>query len=221
MITTWRASLAPKSSGSLSHLLLFFSFLMWTIFKVFTEFVTVLLLFYVLVFGPQGMWNPSSPTRARDWTRTPALEGRVLTTGPPDKSLLFFSFQVVRRKGREINLEKHNSYQHILNVSNINTTTQLMKFINELEGGHARLPGESLSCGSHWSHSMGTSAASTPSSMKHITVQSQRSATSSTHLYLCAAPRSILKDVANQPTSSHDWSPLQSSPVLNKKGPSP
>ena len=136
MITTWRASLAPKSSGSLSHLLLFFfSFLMWTIFKAFTEFVTVLLLFYVLVFGPQGMWDPRSPTRARDWTRTPALEGTVLTTGPPDKSLLFFSFQVVRKKGREINLEKHDSYQHILNVYVRNTTTQLMKFINELEGG--------------------------------------------------------------------------------------
>ena len=29
-----------------------FFFLMWTIFKVFTEFVTILLLFYVLVFWP-------------------------------------------------------------------------------------------------------------------------------------------------------------------------
>ena len=43
-------------------------FLMWTIFKVFIEFVTVLLLFYVLVFWPQGMWDLSSPTR--DWTLT-------------------------------------------------------------------------------------------------------------------------------------------------------
>ena len=30
-------------------------FLMWTIFKIFIEFVTVLLLFYVLVFWSRGM----------------------------------------------------------------------------------------------------------------------------------------------------------------------
>ena len=35
-----------------------FFFLMWTTFKVFTEFVTVVLLFYVLVFWPPGMWDP-------------------------------------------------------------------------------------------------------------------------------------------------------------------
>ena len=32
-------------------------------FKVFIEFVTILLLFYVLVFGPLGMWGLSSPPR--------------------------------------------------------------------------------------------------------------------------------------------------------------
>ena len=37
-------------------------FLMWAILKVFTEFVTVLLLFYVLVSWPRGMWNLSFPT---------------------------------------------------------------------------------------------------------------------------------------------------------------
>ena len=42
--------------------------------------VTVLLLFYVLVFQLQGMWNLSSPTR--DQTCTPS-------TGLPGKSLLF------------------------------------------------------------------------------------------------------------------------------------
>ena len=36
---------------------------MWTIFKVFTEFVAVLLLFYVLVFWLRGMWDPSSLPR--------------------------------------------------------------------------------------------------------------------------------------------------------------
>ena len=39
-------------------------FLMWTIFKVFIEFVTVSCLFYVLVFWPWGIWDFSSPTRA-------------------------------------------------------------------------------------------------------------------------------------------------------------
>ena len=42
---------------------------MWTIFKVFIEFVTTLLLFYVLVFWLRGMWDLNFPTR--DWTHTP------------------------------------------------------------------------------------------------------------------------------------------------------
>ena len=51
---------------------------MWTIFKVFTEFVTVFLLFSVLVFlaTRRGILAPQpgiEPT-------TPALEGEVLTT---------------------------------------------------------------------------------------------------------------------------------------------
>ena len=32
---------------------------MWTTLKVFIEFVTILFLFYVLVFSPQGMWDLS------------------------------------------------------------------------------------------------------------------------------------------------------------------
>ena len=59
-------------------------FFMWTIFKVFIEFVTILLLFHVLVFWPLGMWALSSPNR--DGTSPPALGGKVLTTGPPGKS---------------------------------------------------------------------------------------------------------------------------------------
>ena len=47
----------------------FFFFLMWTIFEVFIGFVTRLLLFYVLIFWPWGMWDLSSQTR--DWTLTP------------------------------------------------------------------------------------------------------------------------------------------------------
>ena len=38
-------------------------FLMWSIFKVFIEFVTILLLLYVLFFWPRGMWDLSSLTR--------------------------------------------------------------------------------------------------------------------------------------------------------------
>ena len=43
----------------------FFFFLMWTNFKVSIEFVTILLLLYILVFWPQGMWDLSCPTRDR------------------------------------------------------------------------------------------------------------------------------------------------------------
>ena len=39
--------------------------------KVFIEFVTILLLFYVLLFWPRGMWDLSSPTG--DHTRTPCI----------------------------------------------------------------------------------------------------------------------------------------------------
>ena len=58
---------------------------MWTIFKVFIEFVTILLLFYVLVYGPEacGILTPQPGIELS----LPALEGRVLTTGPPGKSL--------------------------------------------------------------------------------------------------------------------------------------
>ena len=54
-------------------------------FKVFAELATTLLLFYVLVFWPQGMWDPSFQTR--DQPAPPALKGKVLTTGLPEKSL--------------------------------------------------------------------------------------------------------------------------------------
>ena len=49
---------------------------MWTIFKVFIEFATILLLFYVLVFWLQGMWDPSSSTGDR--THTPCIGRRSL-----------------------------------------------------------------------------------------------------------------------------------------------
>ena len=49
---------------------------------------TVLLLFYVSVFWPRGLWNISLPTKNQ--THTYALEGQVLTTGPPGKFLSLF-----------------------------------------------------------------------------------------------------------------------------------
>ena len=66
-------------------------FLMWTIFKIFTEFVTILLLFYVLDFWLQGVWDLSFPTN--DWTKPApsALGGKVLTTGLPGDPLYLIS----------------------------------------------------------------------------------------------------------------------------------
>ena len=57
---------------------------MWTIFKVFIEFVTILLLFYFLVLWPQGVWDLRDHRPGIEPT-PPALEGEVLTTVPPGK----------------------------------------------------------------------------------------------------------------------------------------
>ena len=62
---------------------------MWTIFKVLIESVTILLLFYVFrVFAHKacGILAP----RPEIEPTPPALEGEVLTTGPPGKSLLVY-----------------------------------------------------------------------------------------------------------------------------------
>ena len=60
---------------------------MWTTLKIFLEFVTILLLFNVLCFWPQGMCDLSSLTRDGP-PHTLHWKGRVLTTGPPGKSLI-------------------------------------------------------------------------------------------------------------------------------------
>ena len=79
-----------------------FFFLMWTIFKVFIEFVTILLPFYVLVYWFMVMvigimlwfiglfiWfmlcGILAPRPGVE-SAPSALEGEVLTTGPPGKS---------------------------------------------------------------------------------------------------------------------------------------
>ena len=61
-----RMASSPLLSAPCYRLLIFYKyFLIWTVFKVFIEFVTVLLLCHVLVFGPGAMWNLSSLLRDR------------------------------------------------------------------------------------------------------------------------------------------------------------
>ena len=60
---------------------------MWTIFKVFIEFVTILLLLRVMVFWPKSIWI-LAPPRLGVEPAPPALEGEILTTRPPGKFLL-------------------------------------------------------------------------------------------------------------------------------------
>ena len=47
----------------MSENIFFKHILMCTIFKVFIELVAMLLLFYILAFWPQGMWDLSSPNQ--------------------------------------------------------------------------------------------------------------------------------------------------------------
>ena len=56
---------------------------MWTIFRVFIKSVTILLLFYVLIFW-QEPCGPLVPRPGIEPTR-PAREGEFPTTGPPGK----------------------------------------------------------------------------------------------------------------------------------------
>ena len=68
-----------KSSPSLmtsSIYLFIYLLLLWTISIIFIDFVTILLLFYVLVFWPRDMWDLSSLTR--DGTHTPCIGRRSL-----------------------------------------------------------------------------------------------------------------------------------------------
>ena len=60
-------------------------FLMWTIFKIFIEFVIVLLLFTFSFFGVLVMWNLSLATRGQPVPS--AMGGKVLITGLLGKSL--------------------------------------------------------------------------------------------------------------------------------------
>ena len=70
---------------------------MWTIFNVFFELVTILLLFCVLDFWPGGMWDLCSLTKDR--IHTLALEEQVPTTGPLGQS----SYQIVLKSNHKNN----------------------------------------------------------------------------------------------------------------------
>ena len=63
-------------------------YLLWTIFKVFIEFVPIFLLFYVLVFWPEvcGILAPQPGIEPSP----PALESEILTNGSPGKSFPTF-----------------------------------------------------------------------------------------------------------------------------------
>ena len=68
---------------------------MWTIFlKVFIEFVTILLLFYVLGFWLPDMWEICSPTR--DWICTPYV-GRWSLNHWTTREVLLFTSHLWRR----------------------------------------------------------------------------------------------------------------------------
>ena len=85
----WRISRSCHKTSLTLFKFLFFErlFLMWTIFKVSIEFITMLHLGFffkcILVVLAWGMWDLRAPTR--DWTLTPCIEGKVLSTGPPGK----------------------------------------------------------------------------------------------------------------------------------------
>ena len=63
-------------------------------FKVFIEFVTILLLFYVFVFRLHGKWGLSSPTREAKYTST-VLESEVPTTGPQESFERYKWFKIL------------------------------------------------------------------------------------------------------------------------------
>jgi len=59
-------------------------FLCGPFFKVVIESVTILLLFHILLFWPPGKWDLGSQQGTEP--APPALDGEVLTPGPPGKA---------------------------------------------------------------------------------------------------------------------------------------
>ena len=85
---------------------------MWTIFKVFIKFVTLLLLFYALLFGHEACGSlPSQPGLE---PAPPALEGEVLTTELSGKSHTFSSIETVLNY---LALDKISTSENVLCLS--------------------------------------------------------------------------------------------------------
>ena len=78
LFTSYKQSTTSLSFFKKIMLSLFFFFLMWTIFKVFIGFVTILRLFYVLAFDHEayGILVPQPGVTAAP----PVLEGNALST---------------------------------------------------------------------------------------------------------------------------------------------
>ena len=76
------------------------SLLSFFFFKEFLTFIIILLLFYILVFWPQGMWELSSLNRG--WSVTPALKVEGLTTGPAGKSQFCYLYDLLTYKGWKV-----------------------------------------------------------------------------------------------------------------------
>ena len=70
--------------GAVLTLIFFFFFLSGPVFKVFIEFVTILLLFYVLAFWPRRMCDILASQPGMEPT-PPILECEVLIDEPPEK----------------------------------------------------------------------------------------------------------------------------------------
>ena len=86
MLSDWEDFLEEVTFTESFFLSIFF-FLMWTTFKVFIEFVTILLLllfFFCFVFWSQHMWDLSPQPGIE--SAPPTLEGKTLISGPPGKS---------------------------------------------------------------------------------------------------------------------------------------
>ena len=68
-------------------------------------------LFFFFFCYTFGMWDLSSPTR--DGTQPPALEGRVLTTGPPGKSAIILIFRKKKTVSEKIQFSSVQSLSRV------------------------------------------------------------------------------------------------------------
>ena len=119
---------------------------MWTIFKLFIEFVTILLLFFVLVFWPRGMWGLSSPTRVR--TRTPCIGRRSLNHWTTREVPIFLPKAEMSTDSQDLNckVQKHSSnYLKKEWISSHNTPWKSWDLIPGMIGYRTQKPNKTVS----------------------------------------------------------------------------